>query len=155
MSMCIDKCGKDAGQVGYFSFEYVGLTFKVFKSGLVCSDCKKKRILRHFEAINNFLIHVEHSRARINWEIYHHIDSGEYGMSYDIDSIKNCLMAIGVFSFSMEGNWEIFSETISLNPRTNAGVLYFTRHEDAQKYANFYFIGARFNWAIRQIAGQS
>lgn len=142
------RCKKRiAGKPEDITFEYEGLKFTVFKSGLDCVDCAKKEFIEKFERNGRQLVSLQEGKIKIDWPIY--------SKAYDEDSasvMSDILLSIGIFSHDSEGSWEIVADgPIGLNPRSRLCLLYFTREEDAVRFAGLNYSDTLYSWEIRHV----
>jgi len=135
--------------------KYAGYLFSVFKSGLECSECVKKKFIKLFKEFGEDLIIKNDSGININWHLFTEIEKQARQGTYRGDqfiAMKRILISLGILSVRSEGNYEIVESVgIRLNPSTLAVSLYFTQEKDAILYMQYKYRNSQFSFEIRKI----
>lgn len=141
--VCCRCKDRNPGKCGDITFVYKGFKFTVFKSGLTCAECEKKEYAEKFGWYGKKLLRKRKEKIVVNWSFF--LDGNSGGQ----DDMADILLALGIFSFNSQGNWDIVgSGPIGLNPRRGLTYLYFTRKEDAVKFARLEFANTLYGWEV-------
>lgn len=148
------KCKKrEAGSFATIAFEYRGLPFTAFKSGLVCKECVRNTKRELFDRLSSelFMPLSGSLPIKVKWDFYEAL-ANEYGSQEAMRDIHSLLLTLGILSYQASGNWAIVSnEEINLNPGDGARTLFFTRREDAEEFARASLSKTHYSWEIRHI----
>ncbi len=144
----MDKCflceKNEAGKRGYINFSYKGLPIRVFKNGSTCKNCAKKIFRESFKKYRYLFKQKNGQVESIGWEKYNEL--------CDESDATHLFVALGIFSFDSNDNYEIVSDDglLSLNPRLSSAV-YFKKLKDAVDYAKEKFSDAMYGYKIRKL----
>jgi hypothetical protein len=145
-------CRKNrAGNPQYISFSHRGLSVKIFKDGLTCADCAKKRWIKDFEENAKEFVYVVDGKPKVNWFRYRErFDRGDFPNQEE--KLHLILINIGILSGTAKGNWDLVAQGhICLNPKAFYDCLYFTREEDVVEFARLEYSYAEYYWEIHHI----
>lgn len=148
MSMlCECGSGKEVKGYGKFSFSHKGFDLVATRMGSECDDCSfdRKCTIKAFDEYGDDLIIKTDANLVINWDFYLEEKSERFSK---VEFLSKILIALEILSVYSENNWEIASGVGNVGPSS----YFFTRDEDARKYAKLKFSDTLWNWEIRHIS---
>lgn len=138
---------KVSGKGKDISFEHNGFSFTIWNSSTLCPECEQEGFLETFKEVEGRLVARKDGKIAVNWPL---LVEREISRSRLAD-LHRILYALGVFSHSPEGNWEIIGP-VCLNPRTAPGShAFFVREEDAIGYARAKLANTSYSWQIHHV----
>ena len=130
----------EAGPAGIVSFRIGGFNCTAFKRGSQCVECVQEyysNLLQKYKF--NIFKNGTHFGEVIDWEYFVRSENKHAEWNNTYPEIVELLSALGFFSVKPQGNWEINSGGMSLNPVPWANVCYFTRKQDVLAYGKAKF----------------
>lgn len=122
------KCkSKRAGKASWIVIKYKGIGVNLFKNETLCIDCLKVLFHKEVKLFSDFFT-VKEGEVDVNWKVYDQLTQKEKAI--------RTLLSLNVLSYKAERGWNVVTrDPVGLNPRNSLSYLYFTREQDAVKFA--------------------
>ena len=144
MSKVCPKCDKDEILKEETQIKINGINFTI-NPNMFCFSCSKKELIRKIDYLlkkEGQWYNVENDEIIVDWKKIEQLEEKYKDCAYEI------LIAMGVLSLSLEGNWIILAGSISLNPRCSPFIVYFINKKHAIAFAQALLSRTLYHWEI-------
>jgi hypothetical protein len=145
------KCGQEAGESQFVSFEYAGLKFShMAKDSNTCLECLKKEKAAIFEKYGRDVVFIKDGRIKVKWELFKEYPFGDEAEISKRNRYTRILEWLSILSTRRSGNF-VF-EPDHLNIRIAYTAKYaFMRLADAIEYGRLVCANRPENWVINLV----